>query len=140
MRRIALVVLVALLSLLGGCATTGNPKKVLQETLMSYASTLRWGGFEQAMSYMDPEVLKAHPPTRLELERFRQVRVSYYHEQPAQNVSATEVTQLVEIGIVNEHSQSERSVIDRQRWRWDETAKKWWLMSGLPDITRASAE
>ena len=132
MRRILVAALVLLLS---SCSTTGKPKKILQETLMSYASTVRWSGFEQAMAFMDPEVLKAHPPTRLELERFRQVRVSFYHDQPAQDVSETEVTQIVEIGIVNEHSQSERSVIDRQRWRWDEAKKKWWLMSGLPDIT-----
>ncbi len=133
MRRILLAALVLLLA---GCSTTGKPKKILEETLINYASTVRWGGFDQALAFMDPEVLKAHPPTKLELERFRQVRVSYYHDQPAQNISETEVTQVVEIGIVNEHSQSERSVIDRQRWRWDEAAKKWWLMTGLPDITR----
>jgi hypothetical protein len=133
MRRILVAALVLLLS---SCATSGKPKRILQETLINYASAVRWSGFEQALAFMDPEVLKAHPPSKLELERFRQVRVTFYHDQPAQNVSETEVTQIVEIGIVNEHSQSERSVIDRQRWRWDEPAKKWWLVSGLPDITR----
>jgi hypothetical protein len=47
-----------------------------------------------------------------------------------------EVRQVVQIGLVNINTQSERTVVDRQTWRYDPEKKRWWLMSGLPDITR----
>ena len=28
----------------------------------------------------------------------------------------------------------ERIITDRQKWRWDAVAKRWWLVSGLPDL------
>ena len=134
MRPIA--ILVPLLALLGGCATQGKPQKLLQNTLSAYASTVRWGGFgPEALAYVDPEYQKAHPLSTLDMQRYQQVRVSYYHDQPAQNLSPTEVSQIVEIGVVNEHTQGERAVVDRQHWHWDEKAQRWWLTSGLPDIT-----
>ena len=123
------------LLLFAGAALAVKPQKELQPTLLNYAATLRWGDFEQGLAFIDPDVLKQHPLTRLELDRYRQVRVSYYHDQGVQNLSPTEIAQVVEIGVVNEHTQTERAVVDRQRWRWDKQAKRWWLMTGLPDIT-----
>ena len=29
---------------------------------------------------------------------------------------------------------AERTVRHRERWRYDEAAKTWWLVSGLPDL------
>lgn len=137
MRRIASLTFSAALALsLGGCATTGKPQKILQQNLMDYASTIRWGGFDGALAFIDPDYLKAHPVTALDMERYHQIRVSYYHDQPAVMAGEREAHQIVEIGIVNEHSQAERAVVDRQIWRWDEKAKRWWLTTGLPDITR----
>jgi hypothetical protein len=133
MRRYA-VVPVALFIAFSAVASKSD--KLLAPTLSSYGSTLRWGSFEQAASFIDPEYLKAHPISNLDLQRYAQVRVSFYHDdQPVQSVSPTDVTQNVEIGIVNEHTQSERTIMDRQHWHWDAKAKKWWLVSGLPDIT-----
>jgi hypothetical protein len=56
--------------------------------------------------------------------------------QPAAPVSETEVRQTVEIGLVNINTQAARSVVDNQIWRYDEVQKRWWLTTGLPDITR----
>jgi hypothetical protein len=50
-------------------------------------------------------------------------------------VNDTEVRLVVEIGLVNTNTQAARSIIDKQVWRLDEKANRWWLMSGLPDIT-----
>lgn len=136
MRHLLLVLGLALLAALSGCATAKSKReRVMEQTLVNYASAVRWGGFQQALAFVDPETLKQRPVSDLELKRYEQVRVSYYHEQPPV-VNGNELTQLVEIGIVNEHTQSERAIIDRQRWRWDEAAQRWWLISGLPDITR----
>jgi hypothetical protein len=130
--------LVALSALLAACATTQLRSKEtrLTDTLKAYAATIRWGDVQQAQSFLDPKVLAEHPPTSLELARFKQVQITGYDEQPAVPAGENEVRQTVEIGLVNVNSQAARSVVDRQVWRYDETAKHWWLMSGLPDITR----
>ena len=59
-----------------------------------------------------------------------------YNEQPAKPVSEGQVRQVVEIGLVNNNTQTARSLIDRQLWRYDVKAKRWWLVTGLPDITQ----
>ena len=42
--------------------------------------------------------------------------------------------QVVELRVVNRNTQVERIITDRQKWRWDAVAKRWWLVSGLPDL------
>jgi len=42
--------------------------------------------------------------------------------------------QNVELRLVNRHTQVERTLLDRQRWRFDPIAKRWWQESGLPDL------
>jgi hypothetical protein len=40
----------------------------------------------------------------------------------------------VEIRLVNRNTQVERTLTDHQRWTYDPVAKRWWLVSGLPDF------
>jgi hypothetical protein len=124
--------------LLGACATEKMRSKqtILDETLHTYAATIRWGDVAQAQAFIDPKVLAEHPPSALDLARFKQVQISGYNEQPAMPVSENEVRQTVEISLVSVASQAARSVVDHQVWRYDEATKHWWLMSGLPDISR----
>ena len=51
------------------------------------------------------------------------------------HINDNEVSQIVEIGLVNINTQAARSIIDKQLWRYDAKANHWWLVSGLPDIT-----
>jgi hypothetical protein len=44
--------------------------------------------------------------------------------------------QTVHISLVNNNTQSERSIVDHQTWHYDATGQHWWLTSGLPDITQ----
>lgn len=134
MPRIVAVMLV--LCLLAGCATQKSKGDLLEATLESYASTIRWGNFEDAAAFVEPETLKAHPLASIDLERYRQMRISGYNAQPAHPVGDNEVALVAEIVLTNNNTQSVRSVLDRQRWRYDEKAKRWWLVSGLPDITQ----
>ena len=131
--RIAFVVLAV--ALLGGCGTIKNQQTLLQNTLEAYAAVIRWGNFDEAAAFVDPDVLKQHPISALDMERYHQVQVTGYLEQKAMPVGENEVRQLVEIGLVNVNSQAARSIVDRQLWRWDPKIKRWWLVSGLPDIT-----
>lgn len=137
-RTLPLALLAASCALLAGCATEKMRSKqtILTETLRSYAQTIRWGEFDQAAGFIDPKVLAEHPPTALEMERYRQVRVSSYDEGQPVPVGEDEVQQTVKLDLLNVNTQTMRSIVDRQTWKYDATAKRWWLVSGLPDISR----
>lgn len=132
--RLATALVFAVVLLLAGCATHREQDQ-LQKVLDNYAATLRWGDFESAYAFVDPKERKAHPLTDLDRARYRQVRVSDYDVQSTVPQGEHEVRQMVRIGLINNNTQSERSVLDAQLWRYDEKAKQWWLESGLPDIT-----
>jgi outer membrane murein-binding lipoprotein Lpp len=136
MRRILSILVVLSVLLLAGCATKAR-SDALTATLKAYGSTLRWGDFQSAAQFIDPAVRAAHPLTPLQLERYRQVRVSEYDDGAGPVPSGDfDVQQTVLINLVNVHTQSERSVVDHQSWHYDEKTKRWWLTSGLPDITQ----
>ena len=124
--------------LLAACAMdkVKNKETILEDTLRTYAATIRWGDVTQAEVFIDPKYREKHPLTDLDLARYKQVQVTSYNDQPAAPLSDTEVQQVVEIGLVNVNTQSARSIVDRQVWHYDENAKRWWLTTGLPDITR----
>jgi len=121
--------------LLAGCATDRRNQS-LEKTLDGYAAAVRWGSFEQAAAFLGPKYRKQHPLTDLEMARYHQVRVSEYDagSGPVPQ-SKFVVHQVVRIGLINVHSQSERTIIDRQTWTYDPKTDHWWLTSGLPDIT-----
>jgi hypothetical protein len=127
--------------LLAACASMSMDKikskeSILEETLKTYAATIRWGDMTQALAFVDPKYRQAHPLSDLDLQRYHQVQVSSYNDQPAAPVSADEIAQTVEIGLININTQAARSIVDHQIWRYDEKEKRWWLTTGLPDITR----
>ncbi len=132
LRRFACITAIAAL---GACASPGSKQDLLENTLQSYAAVIRWGNFEDAVAFVDPATQQAHPLTTLDLQRYGQVRVSGYTEQPMRPSGNNEVRQTVEITLANNNTLAVRSILDRQVWRYDEKAKRWWLVSGLPDIT-----
>jgi hypothetical protein len=123
------------LLLLAGCASDKPSGDQLEQTLDSYESTLRYSGdLTQAVGFLDPQWLAEHPIPELEIERLRQVQVTGYQAGDIQTIDESHVHQVVQMEVVNKHTQSARVVTDRQEWRYDEVAKRWWLVSGLPDI------
>jgi hypothetical protein len=63
------------------------------------------------------------------------VIVTDYRAGDVQFVDELHIMQVVRMEVVNNHTQKARAVVDRQSWRYDPVAKRWWLTSGLPDIT-----
>ena len=134
MRRILLPLAASAVMLLAGCAQNTRSDS-LTATLNAYGSAVRWNGLQSALQFVDPKVLKAHPPTDLDVARYQQVRVTDYDDGAGPVVLGNdEVQQTVQISFVNVHTQVERSIVQHQVWRYDENAKHWWLESGLPDI------
>lgn len=136
MRRLLLPLLAIVAMLCAGCATDQR-NQALINTLNAYANTLRWGDFQSALQFVDPKMRDAHPPSALDLARYQQVRVTGYDEGAgAVPDGENHVRQVVQVSLVNLNTQAERTVIDRQSWSYDPKTKRWWLESGLPDITR----
>lgn len=126
--------LLAIGVLLAACASGGEKRK-LDERLYAYAGVVRWGGdLMQALEFVAPDQREALTPSTLEQTRLQQYQVAGYYVQGTQAISEEEVHQLVEIRLVNRHTQVERNLIDRQVWRWDDDADTWWLTSKLPQL------
>lgn len=123
-----------LLVLLSACAGTGGDK-VRQSALSEYGAAIRWSEFDRAQEFVDPIHRAEHPITELDRERFKLIQVSGYEVKHA-TATADGLQQTVEIRVINKLTQSERTLTDRQTWRWDEAGKRFWLMSGLPDFSQ----
>jgi hypothetical protein len=135
MNRLLSLCLVAFCLLFSGSDVQARKKNSIDNTLRSYATAVRWNEWELAMEHLSPSVLIDKPITELERERLNQIRVTGYDEITRRPISKTAVDVLVEIRLVNVHSQTERTIRNVQRWEYDAKLKRWWLVSGLPDFS-----
>jgi hypothetical protein len=136
MRRIALLALALVVSLLSGCATDVR-NEALTNATNAYASAVRWGDWDGAQSFIDKDYAAEHPLSSIESSRLQQLRITGYDEGAGPRPDGdNEVVQVVQVNVVNINTQSERTVVDHQRWRYDTEKKKWWLMTGLPDFSQ----
>ena len=121
---------------LGGCIPN-QLEKSRSEAFRQYEIIVRWSQWDAAADFIAPEFLEANPITRLEMDRLRLFRVSQY---TIRSVNVLEegmaATQVVEIKLFNTTQGVERSIIDEQLWRYDETSQRWRLHSPLPDPTQ----
>ena len=126
-------VLIACLAMLAGCPKSASKGTALDEIQYTWSAAIRWGDFEGAWGLVDPKVREAHPMTDLDFSRFKQVQISTYRDTGSSIVGG-DVVRDIEIGVINRNTLAERSVRYRERWRYDEAAKTWWLTSGMPDL------
>ena len=132
MRMILRCLFVIGLGILAACATTTrDPDKLLDATLVQYAAAVRWGSIDDAIVFLAPDAAR---PSAFERERLAQLQIAGYREQPPVLLSPNEVEQLVQIDFINRHTQESHSTVERMRWRFDATAQRWWLVSGLPKL------
>lgn len=119
---------------LPACGSVKKDKMVvtLQNATNSYQSALRWGYYENAYGFMDPEKRKDRDlPDNLE-----GIRLTGYDvvQAPIAKKDSDTAMQIVKIEYLHEDTQVVKELTDRQVWRYDEEAKKWWLESGLPNF------
>jgi hypothetical protein len=123
-------------TLLAGCnmdALKPTPARALDLAFYVISSDMRWGDFEAAYAFVDPQTKTEHPLTDIERARFKQVEVSGY-DVISRVDGAGIVDQQIQLGLINRNTQIPRSIVYKEHWRWDAEKKKWWLVSGLPDI------
>lgn len=133
MRRIILVV--CAVALLAGCATLQRRGALLDQTVEAYGAALRWGDFEGARAYVDPAVRAAHPLTPQRKAQYDSVRVAEYEAAGQHATGPDTIEQAAQISLIVKSSQAVYTIVDHQTWRWDSSAHRWWLETGLPDIT-----
>ena len=136
MQLLKLILLATLLALTA-CASGAGSKQSNELDRLQYAwsGAIRWGDFEGVSNLIDPKLRETGSPSAVELERYKQVQISAYRDVGS-NVDMKGGTAVrdIELGVINRHTQAERSVRYREQWRWDPEAKTWWLVSGLPDL------
>lgn len=131
-----LLSLFAVILALAGCANQGRQQD-LQDTLRNYESVIRWSEWDGAANFLAPEYLAENPITALDMDRLRLFRVTQYRVRASTPVDeGNGLLQTVEIRAFNRAQAVERVFMDRQEWRWDEELGRWWLHSGLPDVTQ----
>ena len=127
--------LLCCLALLAGCPKTHASKgSALDEVQYAYSAAIRWGDFEGAWTLVDPKLRAEKPLTDIDFSRYKQVQISGYRDLGGSPLASGEVTREIEIGVINRNTLAERTVRYRERWRYDEAAKTWWLTSGMPDL------
>ncbi|MBN8261928.1 MAG: hypothetical protein J0L59_06360 [Xanthomonadales bacterium] len=126
--------LLCCLALLAGCPKSASKGTALEEIQYAYSAAVRWGDFEGAWNLVDPKVRQEQPLTDIDFSRYKQVQISGYRDLGGTTLGNGEVVREIEIGVVNRHTLAERTVRYRERWRYDEAAKTWWLVGGLPDL------
>ncbi len=135
MRLLKILLPCLFLLALAGCQTQGTQSNKLSEVQYAYSAAIRWGDFEGAANLIEPELRKERAPTELQLERYKQIQVSYYRDMGTEMSKADgTAARVIEIGVINRHTLAERSVRYTEAWSWDPEAKTWWLVSGLPDF------
>ena len=132
-RRLVLLLVALALLLLAACGGTAA-KKPKVDAMTEYGTAIRWGEFDAALGYVDPTGVGGSALTDLERERFKQLQVTGYDVKATRTLPDGGMEQDVEIRVVNRNTQRERAIMDHQRWRWDPAAKRFWLVSGLPDF------
>ena len=134
--RAAFIAVLSLL-ILGACASNSK-KKTLDFTLNQYEVAVRWSQWDGTLDFLAPEYLEEHPVSALDLDRLRLFRVTQYVVRSVMPSSdGLAVQQVVELRLFNRNRAIEKSLIDRQEWRYNEERQRWFLHSGLPDVTRS---
>mgnify|MGYP000934967878 CR=1 FL=1 len=65
---------------------------------------------------------------------YKRFQISGYALKSAMRPDAQTYSQRVELRIIDVDYQTERTLTDRQSWRYDAKTKRWWLTSGLPKL------
>lgn len=134
-RLLAASLMSAAALLLSACASSKHHKS-LDETLRQYEIVVRWSQWDGAVDYLAPEYLANNPVSRLDMERLRLFRVTQYTVRSAMPFDeGMGLQQVVEIRLFNRNRAVEQTLIDRQEWRYHTERERWFLHSGLPDVT-----
>jgi PBP1b-binding outer membrane lipoprotein LpoB len=127
-----IIILAAII--LAGCAhmDNSNRDKSLYKTTQNYKNSILWRLTEVADNLR--ETGKSEEQTR-KVEKLKKIKVTNYkavHRDMTDNGNTAKQT--VEIKYYHTDQMVERTLIDKQVWKYDTERKVWHLQSGLPEF------
>lgn len=122
---VGICLLAAALFGLSACAFSQQRLTSLDETLRLYGDLMRWGRYEQALAFHEADGQSA--------ESLNNIRITDYvmYDRVISDDHNT-AYQKVEIRYYNETIATERHLVDRQQWRYDNDKNRWRLHSPIP--------
>jgi hypothetical protein len=133
---LAIVLIAALVT--GGCAGKSKQSTALDDTLRQYEQMVRWSQWDAAVDFIAADYLESNPISRLDMDRLRLFRITQYVVRSSMPFDeGTGLRQSVELRLFNRNRAVERMLIDQQEWRYNQARERWFLHSGLPDVTQA---
>lgn len=119
--------------ILAGCATAEKDTRMdaLNNTTDNYRNAIRWGLYDIADNLTEADGNKDNS----NLERLKKIKVTDY-KTVRQDVSedGKEAKHIVEIKYYHIDYMIEKTIIDRQVWKYNTEKKTWHLQGGLPDL------
>ena len=123
---------VVFVMLILGCASmkTGEKMSQFDETSRAYIRAIRWGDYEGAYTFKkltDREVVLP------DFEDYRSVKVTNYKvKQTIISEDQSKIIQIVDFQYYRLTDVTVKTLIDRQKWEYDEEQGRWFLQSDLP--------
>jgi hypothetical protein len=118
-----------LLITLGACATTYDKMDQLNMTLRGYEKALRWAKFDMAYSFHKWDASE-QPNLPAHLKNIR--LTSYSASNQSFDEANMTAKQTVTIRFYNQNNLRERSLENKQRWKYFPDKKRWYLISKPP--------
>ncbi len=118
-----------------GCATAAHQQKLdlFEKISGDYGVAVRWGRFDLAETFRKNLAQREEP---FDANRAKTVKVTSY--EPLNRIMSEnhlEAVQDVEIKYYFVDRLIERTILDRQVWKYDLSEKKWYLHSNLPEFS-----
>ena len=133
-KRVLLFVILLGMTGLSMARSSNKTEKSLEASLKVYAQAVRWNDFETAYASTDPTLRATEGFTEDDEAYYKRFQISGYTVKSTAKADPQTYSQRVELRIIDVSTQTERTQTDRQNWRWDGAAKRWWLVSGLPRL------
>ena len=126
---ITFVILAVAFSVLVSCATK-DPKNELGYALRGYEREIRWGEWDKAAQFHENPEVAWKPEVR---QRLSHIRISGYDVINGTMTSdKSMMVQTVRVRYFNDANYVERTLMDRQTWKYNKKVQKWFLSSELP--------
>jgi hypothetical protein len=133
-KRVLLFAILLGVTSLAMARSSNKTEKALEASLKVYAQAVRWNDFETAYASTDPTLRATEGFTEDDEAYYKRFQISGYTVKSTAKADPQTYSQRVELRIIDVSTQTERTQTDRQNWRWDGAAKRWWLVSGLPRL------
>ena len=118
--------------LAAGCVANQERLTQLEDGLRVYDGAIRWGDYGTAQAFVKrgeagDAAQRPLPGSNIRVTAYEVVREAMLRQEDS---GYTE--RLVQLRYYNSENAVEKTLLDRQRWEFDEQAQRWLITSGLP--------